>query len=54
MFKEPIDAVSINLSRRVSKLRQVFFEQEWYIVYDIIEFYANNIQGVEQIDFIVS
>jgi hypothetical protein len=52
LFKEPIDAISTNSSKRLALLRQYFFTADWYIVYDIIEFYANNISGTYQSVFI--
>ncbi len=52
LFKEPIDAVSTNQSVRLRALRVLFFENEWNVVYDIIEFFAKTTRGVVQTDFI--
>jgi len=52
LFKKPIDAVSINLSKRLNTLRLIFFENEYYVVYDIIEFFAKFTRGRIQSDFI--
>jgi len=52
LFKEPIDAVSTNPLVRLNKLRVLFFENEWNVVYDIIEFFAKTTRGVIQTDFI--
>lgn len=52
LFKEPIDAISTNSSKRLTILRQYFFTADWYIVYDIIEFFAINIRYSFQSTFI--
>lgn len=52
LFKKPIDAISTNISKRLAILRQYFFTADWYIVYDIIEFFANNTRGINQSNFI--
>lgn len=52
MFKQPIDEVSGNTSERLNTLRRMFFEVDWSIVYDIVDFYANRIQGASQTEFI--
>jgi hypothetical protein len=45
LFKEPIDAVSTNQSKRLNKLHLFFFGEEWNVVYNIIEFYGNSTYG---------
>ena len=45
LFKEPIDAVSTNQSKRLNKLHLIFFGEEWNVVYNIIEFYENSTYG---------
>ena len=52
LFKEPIDEVSNNPSKRLNSLRQIFFGQVYNVVYDIIEFFANYMRGLIQTEFI--
>ena len=41
-FKKPLDLLSDEWSTVLAKLRKYFFDCEWYEVYDLIEFVANN------------
>lgn len=41
-FKEPLDTLGKYWSRVRDKLRQYFFDCEWYEVYDFVEFVAQN------------
>ena len=41
-FKKPIDTLGNNLPNAYNKIRDYFFNYEWYEVYDFIEFIANN------------
>ncbi len=50
-FKDPIDSTPQNYSVAYNKIRKYFFsEAQWYDVYNLLEFTANNYPNKEKID----
>ena len=45
-FKKPADTLDNKWAAVLKKLRQYFFECQWYEVYDFIEFVANNYNAI--------
>jgi len=41
-FKRPVDNLDDNWAIMIGRIRQEFFNWEWYEVYDFVEFVANN------------
>ncbi len=46
-FKQPLDSLSSDWHEVLPQLRDHFFDGEWYVVYDLIEFVANNYKGTQ-------
>lgn len=42
-FKAPIDTIPEHTSQVIARLRHYFFASDWNVVYDFIEFIANNV-----------